>query len=74
MTISTEDVAKTFKCIRRNVILNTVYDSVGDLLYYDRKEDEDLPLGAIESAVQNGEITVDEIVAKFKERLTSACK
>jgi hypothetical protein len=38
---------------------------VGDLLYYNRKEDEDLPRGAIEAAVAAGEITKQEIVDAF---------
>jgi hypothetical protein len=32
------------------------------LLYYDRKEDEDLPVGTIEEMVMNGEVTLDEIL------------
>lgn len=47
-------------------ILNTVTDLVGNFMYYDRKEDEDLPDGAIETAIRNGVITIDEIVDKFK--------
>ena len=54
---------------RRESILNAISAAVSDFLYYDRKEDEDLPRGAIEEAVAAGEITIDEIVAKFKEYL-----
>jgi len=43
-------------------LINRLSDSVGDLLYDDRKEDEDLPLGAFEAVVLAGEITVQEIV------------
>jgi len=46
-----------------------VGDLVAGFLYYDRKEDEDLPNGAIETAIENGEITTDEIVDKFKQAL-----
>lgn len=50
--------------IRRQVV-----DLVSNLLYYDRKGDEDLPLGAIEAAIEAGEISEREIVAGFREAL-----
>ena len=53
----------------KTTIENTVEDLVSDLLYYDRKEDEDLPIGAIETAIDNGEITQEDIVSKFRECL-----
>ena len=58
----------------RDKILNVVDDLVSDLLYYDRKEDEDLPLEAIESAIANGEISIDEIAAFFKTKLIEGLK
>jgi hypothetical protein len=54
---------------RKELILTTIDDAVSDLLYYGRKEDEELPRDAIDEAVRNGEITVDEMVAKFKQAL-----
>lgn len=54
---------------RRQLILTHVDDLVSDFLYYDRKEDEDLPKGSIQEAVLAGEITADEIVATFRECL-----
>lgn len=54
---------------RRDVILATLSDLIADFLYYDRKEDEELPRGAIEEAIAAGEITVDEIVAAFRTKL-----
>lgn len=50
-------------------ILGTVEDLVGSFLHYDRKEDEDLPRGAVEDAIAAGEVTVDEIAAKFRSAL-----
>jgi hypothetical protein len=44
-------------------------DTVSRLLYYDRKEDSQLPLGAIEKAITKGEISVDEIVAFMEAEL-----
>jgi hypothetical protein len=54
---------------RRQVIFETLSDTVSRFLYYDRKEDEALPVGRIEEAIKNGWITVEEIVAFFKEEL-----
>lgn len=53
----------------RKVILDTVSDLVSDFLYYERKEDEFLPRGAIEQAIADKTITVDEIVETFKTQL-----
>lgn len=50
---------------RREYILGLIDDELADLLYYDRKEDEDLPRGSIEEAINDGEITVDEIMHVF---------
>ena len=50
-------------------IYNLMQKAVANLMYYDRKEDDDIPRGAIEGAIERGEITVDEIVAKFREEL-----
>lgn len=50
---------------RRQRILDTISDLGGKFLYYDRKEDEDLGVGAIEEAVKNDEITFQEIVDAF---------
>lgn len=55
-------------------ILAIIGDSVTDLLYYDRKEDDELPIGAINEAVKNGEITIDEMVAKYREQLENGLK
>lgn len=55
---------------RRQHILDELSDYVTRFLYYDRKGDEDLPVGSIEEAVRNGEITLDEIVAAFRESLS----
>ena len=58
----------------KEYILGVVDDLVSDFLYYDRKEDEELPRGAIEDAVRDGIITEDEIIAKFSEELKEALK
>ena len=57
---------------KRDIIKVNVKDLVSDLLYYDRKEDEDLPVGAIEESVAGGEITADEIVGIFRTELAKS--
>jgi hypothetical protein len=53
---------------RRQIILDTVSDLATHFLYYDRKEDDALPVGAIEQAVEAGEITVQEITSHFERQ------
>lgn len=54
---------------RRQIIIDTVDDLILDFLDYDRKDDDDLPRGEIEAAIEARELTVDEIVARFKKQL-----
>lgn len=54
---------------RRQKILDRADDLAGNFLYYDRKEDEELPPKSVEEAVKAGEVTVDEIVGAFREAL-----
>ena len=53
-------------------ILDAISDLVSDFVYYDRKEDEDLPCDSIDLAVQSGQITIDEMVAQFRTSLTES--
>lgn len=55
-------------------IIAVVDDMVSDFLYYDRKEDEDLPRGAIEKSIKNGDITITEIVSRFEQQLRQGVK
>jgi hypothetical protein len=41
-------------------------------MVYDRKEDDDLPIGSIEKAIAAGVITTTEIVEKFRSELESS--
>lgn len=51
------------------ILLSTIQDKVSDLLYYDRKEDEDLPVGAIEKLIATNEISVSDLVEEFESHL-----
>ena len=53
-------------------ILGVVQDSIGKLLYYDRKEDEDLEIGAIEDAILTEVVSIKELVELFQEELSTA--
>ncbi len=59
---------------KRELIINAVKDLAGSLLYYDRKDDEDLERGDIEAQIKSGAITVDEIVSTFKDELERGLK
>lgn len=52
-----------------SILRGTIADLVTDFLYYDRKEDEDLPLGSIEEMILSRETTIDEIVETFRADL-----
>jgi len=52
-------------------ILTTISDLCTDFLYYDRKDGAELKMGQIEEAVKKGEITIDEMVEKFRKELES---
>jgi hypothetical protein len=57
--------------ILRDLILMTIDDMVANFIFYDRKEDEELPRDALERAVRDGVVTVDEIVDRFKTKLVA---
>jgi hypothetical protein len=57
------------KMTRKKTIMRVINDLVNDFTYYDRKEDDSLPRGAIQEAVSSGEITVAEIVGRFEKKL-----
>lgn len=57
------------KCKTTDLICTTVHDLVEELLWSGRKEDEDLPRGVIEKAVEEGDISIEEICEEFKRAL-----
>jgi hypothetical protein len=54
----------------RKRILNVVSGLATDFMYYDRKEDNDLPTDVLEQAIADGTITLDEIVEQFRKGLS----
>lgn len=54
---------------KKELILGYIDDLVADFLYYDRKNDEDIPPGCIERTIINSDITIDDIANRFREKL-----
>lgn len=59
----------TYAQVEKRVILITAEDLMKNFLFYDRRDDEELPRGAIEKALRNGTVTVDDILAVFRSAL-----
>ena len=49
---------------------NAIDDLVRNLLHYDRKDDEDLPIGSIEKMIRARPELANEILARFRLELT----
>ena len=58
----------------KKIILDTIDDTLSRFFFYDRKNDERLPLGAIGEAVKNGEITAEEIAQEFERIIREALR
>lgn len=50
----------------KQIILDTIGDLCSDFLYYDRKSDETLSMEQLNKAVETNQITIDEMVSKFR--------
>lgn len=59
---------------RKKLILATIEDLVTDFTYYGRKEDEELTTEDLMEAVESGEVTIDEMVEHFREKLNNIFK
>lgn len=53
----------------RRHILHAAADLVGEFVYYDRKNDEDLPADVLQDAVRRGVVGVEEIISEFRSGL-----
>jgi hypothetical protein len=51
----------------RKLALDTASDVAGEFCYYGRKEDEDLPLEALQEAFDTGAVTIDDVVDEFRK-------
>lgn len=55
----------------KEMILMIVSDLVADFCYYDRKECEVLTESQLDESIATGEITIDEIVDRFRSELVN---
>ncbi len=55
-------------------VRDCVTDLVSNFLYYDRKEDEQLPRGAIQDMIECGMLTKEQIVQWFADELGKTLK
>ena len=69
---TSELISKTDPDRAKENILNTVKEMVVDFIYYDRRGDEELPIGAIEIELEKGNITIDDICKHFRSALMQA--
>jgi hypothetical protein len=67
-----DDIEVIEPTARYRLIMQTVEDLASAFLYYDRKEDDRLPVFSIQDAVSAGEVTVDEIVDRLRAKLDQA--
>lgn len=51
------------------IVKSTVEALVASFVYYDRKEDEDLPEGELQQLIKSGELTVQDIAILFTTTL-----
>lgn len=54
---------------RGELVLLTVDDAVGNFIHDDRKNDIGLPRGAIQKALKADEVTINQIVERFRQTL-----
>jgi hypothetical protein len=53
----------------KKIILDAIEDVVTKFLYYDRKDDEELPVGVIHDSITNEDVSIEDIVNKFESEL-----
>lgn len=73
MTLDIENLSRDYdNWTRRERIAATLSDLIGSFLYYDRKECQHLPVGAIEDAIIAGEVSVEEVAEAFGRGVAEA--
>jgi hypothetical protein len=53
-------------------IMDVASDLMSNFLYYDRKEDENLPVGTIEKALYDGTVLIEDIIDEWRNELQKA--
>lgn len=57
---------------RVELVRETARDLAKELLYYGRKDDEELPVGMIEAAMTRGSVTAERVTEWFGQALKEA--
>lgn len=70
----TEDDEVEDEVIDKSYVLGVIGDTISNFLYYDRKEDDNLPVGKIDEMVAAGELTIDDMVNAFRSELVEGLK
>ena len=65
-----EEIVKS----KKEYLMGAVDDLVLDLVYYNRKEDEDLSREDVDEMFRNGEVTPKEIIDAFSKELNKYCE
>jgi len=58
--------------IREIILEDEIHQAYNEFIYYHRKQDKRLPIGAIEQAVIDGYLTTEEIASEFMRCLDRA--
>jgi hypothetical protein len=58
----------------RKDILEVVDEAVEDFVLFDRREDDVIGVNAIEDAIYDGKISIDDIVERFADRLRESIR
>lgn len=58
------------RVLMQRKIKNTISDTISNLLYYDRKEDEELPIGKIEECIYEDIISIDCICENIRNQIS----
>ena len=53
----------------KGLLLASTQDAVKDLLYYDRKEDEELSVADVEQLIDTGKVKLCELVDTFRDTI-----
>lgn len=59
---------------KKQLLLGRISDAVHDVLYYDRKDDDELHYHEVAELIESGYITFDEMIGAFTKSLSEARK
>ena len=70
-----EYIRETYSAVNENKKVNDlISDLVANFLYYDRKEDEEMPVGKLQDLIKSDKLTVEDITYIFNQELKKQLK